>query len=554
VTTGSGHLGLGDLLKTYRRRAMVSQEELAQRAGVSTRTVSNIERGAQVSPRHVTLGQLSVALGLTPLESERLIAAAANRSAPAEDTPALTAARSARHANAWQLAVAEYERHLAPLVADTDPSATSSEQLLELGDAATQALLRHEARPAYLRAALLALSGNDRASLLHAAEGYAFMTKHGDAGIGAERLWHRALLATPLGDHEARALLGAARATALHLDGVADAARRAADQALDMAERSGLGGAVAVAAAARCVAGWGDPNPGHRLALARLVADAGPLRVPTTGLEGLELEAVPRLQLGHFAEFRELVAAFEDAADNAPTHSVSAQAHQWRAAALLLDGRPTDAVEAAASAMHTAGSPPNFTSGFEAQVFCALRMEGRVGELVDVLRTRASDVPVEPAWVAGLAVALTGTEIGTDDRAREIHRLVDRIVDELWPLAEGFTKLVSLAFLAETAAVSARPDLAAVVEEALIPYEGQFVVVATGTSCEGSVERYLACTAWARGDRALADCRFDAATQAEATAGAPTLICATEALRERLARAPGHRRRDRHDDMQHQLG
>lgn len=62
-------------LKRLRLRAKLSQEELAARASVSTRTVSDIERGVQTRPRQITLDILSDALGLDDLERRELRAA-----------------------------------------------------------------------------------------------------------------------------------------------------------------------------------------------------------------------------------------------------------------------------------------------------------------------------------------------------------------------------------------------------------------------------------------------------------------------------------------------
>jgi non-specific serine/threonine protein kinase len=55
---------LGALLKRYRRQAGLTQEELAERAGISARSVSDIERGLQQRPYITTLRRLADALGL----------------------------------------------------------------------------------------------------------------------------------------------------------------------------------------------------------------------------------------------------------------------------------------------------------------------------------------------------------------------------------------------------------------------------------------------------------------------------------------------------------
>ncbi|MDX3383371.1 tetratricopeptide repeat protein [Streptomyces niveiscabiei] len=56
---------LGELLRGHRRRLGLSQEELADRSGVSVRTISHVETGRIARPRLTTVRQLADALDLT---------------------------------------------------------------------------------------------------------------------------------------------------------------------------------------------------------------------------------------------------------------------------------------------------------------------------------------------------------------------------------------------------------------------------------------------------------------------------------------------------------
>jgi serine/threonine-protein kinase len=58
----------GDLLRHYRRNACLTQEELAEQAGVSARVISDLERGLKHRPRKDTIQLLSTALQLQPEE------------------------------------------------------------------------------------------------------------------------------------------------------------------------------------------------------------------------------------------------------------------------------------------------------------------------------------------------------------------------------------------------------------------------------------------------------------------------------------------------------
>ena len=54
----------GDVLREYRRAAGLTQEELAERAGISPRSISEMERGGEHVPRRDTVSLLARALGL----------------------------------------------------------------------------------------------------------------------------------------------------------------------------------------------------------------------------------------------------------------------------------------------------------------------------------------------------------------------------------------------------------------------------------------------------------------------------------------------------------
>jgi predicted ATPase/DNA-binding XRE family transcriptional regulator len=65
-----------DLLRQLRTAAALSQEELAERAGVSLRGLSDLERGARRTPHLSTVRLLAHALALAPEDREALLAAA----------------------------------------------------------------------------------------------------------------------------------------------------------------------------------------------------------------------------------------------------------------------------------------------------------------------------------------------------------------------------------------------------------------------------------------------------------------------------------------------
>ena len=67
---------LGRLLRRHREQARLTQEELADRAGVSARTISDLERGVRARAYVDTASRLSVALGLTDSDRATFLNAA----------------------------------------------------------------------------------------------------------------------------------------------------------------------------------------------------------------------------------------------------------------------------------------------------------------------------------------------------------------------------------------------------------------------------------------------------------------------------------------------
>lgn len=72
-------LPLSELLRQYRAEAHVSQEELAERAGVSARTIGDIETGISLWPRAITISLIAEALQLDTASRETLRLASSRR-------------------------------------------------------------------------------------------------------------------------------------------------------------------------------------------------------------------------------------------------------------------------------------------------------------------------------------------------------------------------------------------------------------------------------------------------------------------------------------------
>ncbi|MFC0548298.1 helix-turn-helix domain-containing protein [Kutzneria chonburiensis] len=68
----------GSVLRRLRRRSGLTQEALAERSGVSVRTIRGLETGDRSNPRLISIRQLADAMGLTAADRDELTAAALN--------------------------------------------------------------------------------------------------------------------------------------------------------------------------------------------------------------------------------------------------------------------------------------------------------------------------------------------------------------------------------------------------------------------------------------------------------------------------------------------
>ncbi|GGQ46044.1 ATP-binding protein [Couchioplanes azureus] len=86
---GAGHEGPGfdAVLRSYRLRAKLTQEELAARAAVGVRTVRDLERGRASRPQRTTAELLAAALGLAGADRLAFLAAARGHSSQLQAPP-----------------------------------------------------------------------------------------------------------------------------------------------------------------------------------------------------------------------------------------------------------------------------------------------------------------------------------------------------------------------------------------------------------------------------------------------------------------------------------
>jgi len=81
---GSGDEPFGALLRNYRAAANMTQEELAERSGLSVHAIGMLERGIRLAPRASTVDLLAEALKLDASQRQTLVTAARRK----HDSPA----------------------------------------------------------------------------------------------------------------------------------------------------------------------------------------------------------------------------------------------------------------------------------------------------------------------------------------------------------------------------------------------------------------------------------------------------------------------------------
>jgi hypothetical protein len=478
-----------------------TQERLAADAGLSARTVSDIERGIHPSARLSTLARLADALRLTDVEREQLLrfgspSATVPRSTTVGSDASTTVADLAATIGAWGVSVVEQQQVVQELSdARNGSSRELCDALLGLGRSATLALRRHDARPAFVRAARLALAMGDRERLVAAAAGYTFMTKVGDPVFDADETWRRALMTLADDDLVGRTIVIAARATAHRLAEEQTGPELAA-YALDLARKADDADALAVAISAYVMATWGTPNVDERRRLADELSGLAATLVPFVELAGVELSAYPRLECGDVEGFESCADRLRSAGAELRHPYAVAQAEAWSATIALLHDDFEEAEHRSVAAVSMSGHAPNFTNGHLAQVFSIRLAQGRADELLPQLSELVRDQPGELAWRAAWA-AVASREPQHESAVRDALR---RVQHEFWPLARTWTYPVTAAFLLDAACNVGNSELISLLARDLGAYAGSLLIVSTATACEGSVEHFLGRAAASVGD------------------------------------------------------
>ncbi len=171
--------------------------------------------------------------------------------------------------------------------------------------------------------------------------------------------------------------------------------------------------------------------------------------------------------------------------------------HTWQALQLLFAGRLEEADDAFARA---AARRPQVTEAYACyQVnLVGLRLlQGRIHEMLDVLRFAVEMYPQIPTWRAALALALVESDTGDDSarRGAAAELLSEFVAEKFANLPEDTNRFFALGILAHVAAAVGSKPAANLLWPLLEPYRGQLVLLncyGGAGACWGPVEWALA--------------------------------------------------------------
>ena len=275
--------------------------------------------------------------------------------------------------------------------------------------------------------------------------------------------------------------------------------------------------------------------------LAELCADTG----DRDGLlDGIQLQGVPLLELGDTRAFDLLTAELHERGTEIGSRAAVAQVVQWRTMRALMAGRLDDAQQGLEHLVDTVGDVSDFALGIALQR-CALHRQQDLGP--QLLEGATSLVESHPGLPLGRAM-LAATHAAAGRRHEAQSALDCLAVRNLADAEADWSRTAVLALTAEACVALGARAPAALLYDLMRPHQGQLVVVASGTSCEGAVTRYLGLLAGALERWEDAVEHFESALTLERGVDAPPLVARTQlsyagvlAARDR----PGDRRRVR---------
>ena len=200
----------------------------------------------------------------------------------------------------------------------------------------------------------------------------------------------------------------------------------------------------------------------------------------------------------------------EQIADETNNPSFRWMVASYRCARMMLSSTGDEIETAATQALQLgqdSGQPDAFIM-FASQFAAARLHQGRIAEIIGLIRQQVAENPGLPGWRASLAASLA--RIGEDEEARRV--VEDLMADPGDPFPDDGLWLVAQTYLGEAVSTVGSPVQAARQYEILAPFVGW--IPGTGTFVKRSVTLDLATLAARAGRSEIAERHFaDAAAQ-----------------------------------------
>lgn len=132
-------------------------------------------------------------------------------------------------------------------------------------------------------------------------------------------------------------------------------------------------------------------------------------------------------------------------------------------------------------------SPDNAAGAYGLQMFTLRRQQGRLGEVLPLLRHFVQTTPTSATWRPGLALLYAELDMAEAARA-EFETLA---TDEFAAISRGGMWLTGIAYMAEVCAYLKDSIRAATLYRLLRPYAGRNIVAGANTVCCGTADRLL---------------------------------------------------------------
>ena len=186
------------------------------------------------------------------------------------------------------------------------------------------------------------------------------------------------------------------------------------------------------------------------------------------------------------------------------------------------EGRFADAEALARETLRVGSrfSPANAAGVYGMQMFSIRREQGRLAEVLPVLRHFVATQPDTAIWRPGLALLYRELDLRAETRAA----FEGLAADDFAAIPRGGLWPTSMAFMAEVCAYLKDAARAATLYRLLLPYAGRNIVTGNNAPCFGATDRLLGMLAATVGERDTAQRHFEAALEINVrTGGRPWL-------------------------------